>query len=512
MGVSEKFLGKMRAWMKPQYTAAFFGALIIGLICHIPVMTHNLPVFDTFWNIYSNQDMITSGRQFLTFACAPTSYFNLPWVNGLVSLFYLGITAVIFTELFAVEKKTVAVAVGGMVAAFPAVIGTFCFLYTADGYMLAYLLSALCVLLATKKSWVKFLSIPLLGFAIGTYQSYFSVTILLCIFTLVKDLLDPEKKIREILIKAAHYLVMGIGGYAFYVLTLKAMLALTGRTLSGYQGTDKVGGLALGTLPAGLKSAFLDFKEFTLSGGIFTENIFMKIAYVAFVVLAIGGFVYAVVRKKTYKEPLRLVLTAVLFALIPFGASLVCILSPEVLFHILMRMPWVVLFLFGLMLFEQMLEGKIKIAGVAGIAMAAVLIFNFILSANVVYFNLSERYEKTYGLCVRMVDRLEQTEGYETGEPVAILGGFPNPQYYPSTDITEKITRGYHETQGDYCVESSEKYAEFIKHYLGATINCASFDLQLELAGSEEFLEMPCFPMEGSIKKIRGIWVIKLNG
>ena len=63
---------------KPQYTWAFFGTLLVGLIAHLPAMTHNLPTYDTFWNIYSNQDMITSGRQFLTFACGLSSFYNLP--------------------------------------------------------------------------------------------------------------------------------------------------------------------------------------------------------------------------------------------------------------------------------------------------------------------------------------------------------------------------------------------------------------------------------------------------
>ena len=237
----------------------------------------------------------------------------------------------------------------------------------------------------------------------------------------------------------------------------------------------------------------------------------MKIAYVVFAAISIGFFVYALIKEKTYKKPLKILAILALLAMAPFSASLICIISPEVLFHILMRMPWVVFFVFGLSCMDYNLKPEKVFFGI-GILAAFVLVFNFVISANVVYFNLNERYEKTYALCLRITDRLEQTEGYQTGDPVAILGGFPNQEIYPSTDITEKVTRGYHETSGNYCIESSEKYAEFMKHYLNVTILPADFDTQLEIADTNEFREMEYFPYAGSIKKIHGVWVVKLNG
>ena len=511
MGIPKDKFKKLIGHLKPQYYAAFFGAIIMGFIAHMSVFAHNFPVYDTFWNIYFNQDMITSGRQFLTFACGPTSYYNLPWVNGVVSLFFLAVTAVLFTELFHIEKRSLAVLTGAVIATFPAVTGTFAFIYTADGYMLAFLAAALAVLLADRLKYGFLPAIFLLGFSIGVYQAYFPAAILLMIFLLIKKLMKKDSEWKAFFLKCAAFAGTVVGGYLFYVLSLKIMLALSHRTLSGYQGTDKVGAFPLGTIVSGLKAAFLDFKNFTFSGGIFTENIWMKIAYVVFAAISIGFFVYALIKEKTYKKPLKILAILVLLAMVPFSASLICIISPEVLFHILMRMSWVVFFVFGLSCMDCNLKPEKGFFGI-GILAAFVLVFNFVISANVVYFNLNERYEKTYALCLRITDRLEQTEGYQTGDPVAILGGFPNQENFPSTDITEKVTRGYHETSGDYCIESSEKYAEFMKHYLNVTIQSADFDTQLEIADTDEFREMEYFPYAGSIKKIHGVWVVKLNG
>ena len=503
---------------KPQYTWAFFGTLLVGLIAHLPAMTHNLPTYDTFWNIYSNQDMITSGRQFLTFACGLSSFYNLPWVNGLLALVFLGLTAVVITELFSIRKPLAAALAGAVLASFPAVTGTFVFVYTIDGYMIALFLSCLAVLLAVKVRWGFAPAILLLGFSIGVYQSYFSVAALLCIFLLIRQILNHPGEWKGFGAKAWRFLVLGVGSYAFYVITLKIMLAASGRTLSGYQGTDKVGTVSVTGLPSGILTAYKDFCRFVLPRNTMGENIWMKLAYAVFALLCIALLVYLVVRKKVYRKPLSLIALIALFAFVPLAASMICIMAPEAFFHILMRMPWAILFAFGLsLLTEEEAEelGKKKIGTVlsyAGFVALACLILNFVLAANIVYFNLNERYEKTYGLCVRIVDRLEQTEGYKHTDAVAILGGFPNAENYPSTDITGQITEGYHSTSGDYCVESSEKYAEFMKHYLNVTITVPPLEDQIGLSQTKEFEEMPYFPEEESIQNIHGVWVIKLNG
>ena len=526
--------------------------MIAGLIAHMPVMIHNYPTLDTFWNIYSDQNMITSGRQFLTIACAPTSFYNLTWINGVVALFYLAISAVILTELFHIEKKLPAAFVGAVLTTFPAVTGTFAFVYTIDGYLLAFLIVCASVLLAKRTKWGFLPAILGIGFANGVYQSYFSVAILLCIFVMLQDVLSGGKKancvtqdcgseekensadnsekeaekdsrreggFKNQLLTGLKFLIMGVGGYAFYIVSLKIMLALEGTELSGYQGSDKVGTLDLSSLPAGLKAAFEDFRIFTKGGGIFTVSIYMKIAYALFLVLVIGLFLFLFIKRKSYKSIGNIILTIVLLAMIPFGASLVLVLSPGSLFHILMRMPWAIIFVFGIVLIFEFTKSGEKskcrfsaVIAALGFAATAVLVFHFIINANIVYFNLNERYEKTYGLALRIADRLEQTEGYKVGDPVAILGGYPNAENYPSTDITERITKAYHLTQGDYCVNSTEKFEEFMKHYLNVTIKSAPFEEQLRIGGTEEFLEMPCFPDVESIQLIDGIWVIKLNG
>ncbi len=223
--------------IKPQWKAAFISALIIGLLTHMYVMTNNLMTPDGTWNIYSDQDMIYLGRQFLTYACGISSYYNLPWLNGLLAIIYIALASIVVVEAFDVNSVVLSVLIGGLMVTFPTVASTFCYIFTIDGYMLAMLLAALAVLLTDryKKGWIP--GIILMGVSLGIYQAYYSFAILMCILALLLQVLRNTDT-KSILIKAGKYCGMGVGGYAFYVVTLKAMLAIKHIEVTGYRGGD----------------------------------------------------------------------------------------------------------------------------------------------------------------------------------------------------------------------------------------------------------------------------------
>ena len=501
--------------MKSQWKAAFSGTFLIGFLTYFYTMSHHFLTYDSMWNLYSAQDMITSGRQFLTYACRISSDYDLPALNGILAIFYLSLTAVVLTEVFCVRNNLTAVLIGGLLVTFPSISSTFCYTYTIDGYMLAVLLTTVGFWLANRyrHGWIA--GIFLTGIALGIYQAYFAYLIVLCILVLLLDLLKEDSR-KKLIVKAVKFILMGICGYLFYMVTLKIMLTIKGISLSGYQGTDKVLGFSLKEIPKGLSAAFDSFYQFAAWGNVLTTTNVMKYMFVGLTVL--GGLAYLIcfISRKRYKDLFRLIIGVLLVATIPFGSNIVTIMSPLTTFHLLMRYSWVLFFVFVLAVAEQIewkralkLENPVK--ALVGI-FTAVLIFEFSVMANIVAFNMEERYEKTYALCVRLVDRLEQTDGYKTGMKVAILGGFPNQTNYPATSITEEDLHGYFGASGEYCVNSTQKIAEFCAHYLNVTLTTIPFEEEIELTGREEFLEMEKFPDKESIRLIDDVWVIKLNG
>lgn len=161
---------------------------------------------------------------------------------------------------------------------------------------------------------------------------------------------------------------------------------------------------------------------------------------------------------------------------------------------------------------RDILKKTKNILAVVTCILSVVLVSQFAITANVVTFNMEERYEKTYGLCLRIVDRLEQTPGYKTGDKVAFIGGGIDESYYPYTDFTSWYLKGYFGVEGVMSAKDTGKIATFCSHYLNFTMAQADWEEHLKVIETEEFEKMHNFPAADSIQKIGEIWVVKLNG
>lgn len=504
--------------IKVQWVVTFVTCFYIGILTYGFLMSNHFLTYDSMWNLYSDQDMITSGRQFLTYVCRISSDYDLPWMNGVLAIFYLSVTSIFLVEIFEIRNNLSAALTAGLLVTFPSVISTFCYTYTVDGYMLAVLLVTVAFWLTNRKKWGFIPGAILLGISLGIYQAYLSFIMILCILTLLLYVLY-QKSLKELFVKIGQYAVMGVGGYAFYVVSLNLMLSWKGLELSGYQGVDKINGFSLAQLPTGLKTAFMNFINFAKWENVLTTTDAMKLATILLIVVGVGLYAYLFVKKGCYKKPLYIVLVLVLAAAIPFCATVVNILSPDTFHHLLMRGAWSLLLIFVIVLtekaagYEKLWEGRIKKAvTIAVLLSGAVLILEFSKMANIVGFNMQERYEKSYALSLRIVERLEETPGYEHGMKVAILGGEPDEQVYPSTDITQGDLSGYFGVDGDYFLNSTEKFATFMSHYLNVTITTIDYEAEIALTQTQEFQEMEKFPSEESIQLIGDVWVVKLNG
>ena len=504
--------------IKPQWKWAFLACFITGILTFGYTITNHFLTYDSLWNLVSEQDMITSGRQFLTYACKISTDYDLPWLNGIFAIFYMSITSILVVEGLEIRNKYLAALAGMILITFPSMTSTFCYTYTIDGYMLGLLLATAAFLLADRKKWGFAGGVVLLGVSLGIYQAYVSFTILLCILKLLINILDG-KTFKEIIDKTCRYLVMGAGAYVFYYLSLKIMLKIKGVELSSYQGVDSIEKFTLSEIPAGIIGAYKQFFSFLrLEGALGTTGL-MYVSVLGLIFLGVGIYIWSFIKSKADKKWLRFFLVVLLLAATPVGTTLVCVMEPTVYFHLLMRLPWTLFFVFVLAMAEKipgvtkLIIQRVRAYVATGICILTLLMVSqFAITANVAAFNMEQRYEKTYGLCLRLVDRLEQTEGYKFGDKVAIVGGGVDQSKYPYTDFTSSYLKGYFGVEGTLAANDTEKFVVFCRNFLNVTIMYADWEEQLEVIDTEEFSEMDTFPAKDSIRKIGDIWVIKLNG
>lgn len=498
--------------VKAEWKLAFLSAFLLGLLIHLPVMLSDIPNHDGLSSMYFDQNMITSGRWFLTVACGLSSYYTLPWLIGLLGLLYLSLAAVALTELLEIQNKPVIVLVSGLLAAFPALASTFAYVFTMDGYMLALLLAVLAVLF-TRKYRLGFLGGAVcLAFSLGIYQAYVSFAIILCIYAIV-ILFIEESNWKKRVQTSLHYLYMGVLGVVLYYVILQVLLRLQGKELADYQGISGMSSAASaqGGLFDTLATMYKDFAVFTIKGNVFFNNVFSGAGMLLLAVLTAIVALTLFFQRKWWKKPGFFVIMGLLVIGLPFATNIILLISPDVTYHLLMRYQWV-LYPVLMAAFVSRYGKAVRLSALLewGVGLSAlVLVFNYALMDNIGYSNLQKRYEKTYAYCLRLLDRIEQAEGYYQGIPIAIVGvvGYDE---FPTTDITEPVTGSMIGLSGDTLLYTADNYEAFMKNYLGATLNF----LDVETVGDiylndEEYIAMDTFPGPNSVKVVDGILYVK---
>ena len=234
----EKILKDLKKNIPSQWKVCFFAALIMGIAAHLYKITNWLPNWDSLVFRYDAQNMISLGRWFLPVVCAPSSFYDLPFVNGLIAIIFHGLGAVCICQIFKVEKNVTAALIGALVATFPAVTSIMMYGYVADGYAISFLLSTAAALCMTKEKPNYIGAIIFIAFSVGIYQAYITVTVMLLLCYLIIELIHKNTTVKEILIKSVKFLVTGILGMVLYYVIMNLILKITGAALLEYQGID----------------------------------------------------------------------------------------------------------------------------------------------------------------------------------------------------------------------------------------------------------------------------------
>ena len=497
---------EMKNRIKGSWKTAFLSAVIVGLMVHLPIMLSDIPNHDGLDSLYFDQNMITSGRWFLTIACGFSSYYALPWLIGLLSVLFLALAAVCMTEFLELKSNMAIVLCSGLLVTFPSLASTFAYVFTMDGYMLALLL-AVAAPLCVKKCRLGVLWGGLcLAFSMGTYQAYLPFAVLLSIYGILLVFMEAGA-VKDKVFAMLRYLFMGVVGVVFYYVILRILLWIQGKELASYQGINSMGNVERVGLLSVIKGMYADFVTFSLKGNVLFNNLFSVVAMCVLIGITATLVLANVVRKKWYKSIWLYVVCFLLLIGLPIATNLILVISPDVTYHLLMRYQWILYPILCVALIDRFYDVK----GYAQWGMlfaAGVLVFNYSVTDQIAYSNLEKRYEKTYAYCVRLLDRIEQTEGYYQGIPIAMIGVVGD-ESFPSTDLTTDVTASMIGISGDGLLYTGNNYRLFIANYLGATLNILPPEAMAQMYYDERYREMDSFPGADSIRIIDGILYVK---
>lgn len=504
----ENILKKLNARIPSQWKVCFFTALAAGLLAHLYKITGWLPNWDSLVFRYDAQNMIALGRWFLPVACSFSSFYDLPLLNGLLAIFFHALSAVCICGVLGVQKRLTAALVGGITVSFPAVTSVMMYNYVADGYAIAFFLSALAAYFMTSEKPRYLLSALLIALSVGIYQAYITVAVTLVLFKLTDEILYRGTPLPRLFKKTAFMLLSGIGGMAIYGIVLKLLLAVTSTELLDYQGINSTASLSGINLAGSLYTVKETFIKtfFDTSNGV---N-FYVVLNALLLLLTLGFYIAQIIKSKLYKKPLSLIMLIFLAVMTVIGAGALALVNASVDYHNLMRMGYLVFYLFFLVLYERGGDSPVRCWTV--LAVAVLLTANQTVIANVSYHKAQMAYERSYGVLIRIADRIEQTEGAEDCDRIAVLGALDNSEDYSvnlTPDITG-ITDGYVIRADDETVGQSVLCAA-LNDYCEKNYRFVSGDEKRAIADSEDVRAMNEWPSKDCISVIDGTVVIKLS-
>ncbi len=507
----EQIIEKIKKSILTEWKVCFISALVTGLIAHLYKITNWLPNWDSIVFRYDAQNMISLGRWFLPLVCALSSFYDLPFLAGLMAVIFHGLGAVCICKMFRIGKNITAALTGAVVAAFPVVTSVMMYNYVADGYALAFLFSCIAAMLLTKDKPCCIGSLVLIALSAGIYQAYITVTIMLLLLSLILEVMYTNTDFKRLTVKILKFLLTGVLGMALYYTVMTILLKLTGTTLLEYQGLDGAASLkgidiagSLYTIKESFVRYFFDF-----STGL---NVFAVINCIVFVLTLVLYLTDVIKNKLSIAKILMLCVCAVL---LPVGASVLSFINSSIDYHNLMKMGFLVFYLFFILQYEKASFKCAKLNSAKAwmiLGVTTVLIFNQIIIANVSYHKLNMAYQKSYGTLIRIADRIEQTEGAGECDSILVLGCLPESEAY-SVNLPPDMTG----TTDSYILRADDEIVgqsvlcSALNDYCGKNYKFISGEEKSELLKRIDADGLNNWPGKNSISVIDNVIVIKLG-
>jgi hypothetical protein len=509
--------GGKRLWSRfsPQQRWSFFSCLITGLLVHLYAFTNLIPNSDGLSRVYDLQQMTVSGRWFLHYASALNNFTQMPMAIGLVSVLLLSVAAGFAADLLGLRSKVAAGLAGAILAAFPCMGYTYLYLFTAAAYSLAILLAVLSVWLAKKGGWKGVLGIIPLALSMGIYQAYLCLALSLALLVVLGDVLNPRCTWRKALARGLFLLFTLVVGVILYAIVLKIFLWAKDLTLLTYLGMDQVeSGYPWSSLPSLIFSIYSQVGSFFFQAGSangFATGWMVALDWVA-VALTLGMMGYYLWASGLWISVKRLSGCLAVLLLLPLAMDFVQLVSPYSTPTPLMKYGFVSFYLLVLQCVDRGERVKKKsprgVAQVTALWAAALLLFS-LNTNNLLYTASAQAHRATESYLTRLMTRIEECDGYETGMEVVIIGAIPYDQLTASVESYAQVN---HYSVPRRTVATLNKHIYYyLSDWLNIPVEEPSEETMMEVSQSEEFAEMPLYPDSGSIQVLDGRLVVKLQ-
>lgn len=502
---------------KRQLFFAMVATLFWGLLAHAYRFFNGNFCYDSLNElhgaIFGNNIKIGSGR-FLTplYRDLLRGDLTLPWLIGVLALVWIGLAVFLVARIFRMENKKLVFLTAGIFAvniSVSAMAATY--IHDLDCYMFSMLCAVVAVWLWQEWKWGWLPGVVMMTVSLAMYQSFLFTGVVLVMMRCIFWLLEGEK-FAPVFCRGLKAVGMILLGGIAYGVGLKVAAAVSGIALStgDYNSLDLMQGITLQTILPLIAQAYQDcisriWNAYNAYPAILVKAMTAVLALVSLTALVLGS------RKLGWKERILLI---VLVLLLPIGANMIYVLTMGGSHDLMVYSIWL-LWLLALLLSDGMCrKGKhlvFRWQKWLTMVMMVGLLYGSVQFANGMYLKKDLEQNAYLSLMTRVVDRMEQCDGYVAGETPVVFVGVPellnnvmpgfkdywNVTGMTSTDVIGAPEKSRFQAYFDYVLNVPMVLADDY-HWFAGIYN-------------EETANMPCFPAAGSVAMQGDVLVVKLS-
>ncbi len=483
----------------------FCSSFVVGLLSYAFAFLNKLPISDDVQFFYSKGYALSSGRFLLPLTSALFPNVSMPWIYGILSLFLLSLSILVLVCWFQIPTGFSEGLFAALVTAFPCVIGTFCYMFTAPSYFLALLFTVLGArALCRPNLREKLCGVLLLVLSMGIYQAYLSVAVsLLCLWYLRRAVCE-EEKLSRLMTDGVFAVALLFLAAVLYWGIAKAAMSLASSGMNEYAAEALAGGNLFRKL---YEMYYLLFTVlFRLDFGIIQKP--AAIFHYLLLAFSVSVFVWRWARLKGVGRKLLVVFLAACF---PLSLNCIWIVLSGGL-HTLTMMSYLTLYLLVFLAMEFLAQEEGRRAavfralrGVCAVLAVCIVAVN-VYAANAAYTQMHLAASRATAFYTTLSTRIQMHPEFEEGVKVAIVG--ENPRAVTREGILGELTR-ITGTQGFLVGELEEE--AYLYRLVGFDVPYATKEERRALRETEAFSKMSFYPYEGSVSRIGDFLVVKYS-
>lgn len=435
-----------------------------------------------------------------------------PWLISFCAVIWLSLSVYLVVDLLGIRKLFPINLISGVMSC-NAVLTSLnaSFLPWVDFFMLSLFMAVAGVWLIKKGNWKCLcLGAFVMAAAMGIYQAYISVSIVLTIFLLLQEA-QGDVKLKEFMKKTVCYCGSLLAAAFLYYLMWQVVRRIFGIWVAdSYNGLASLGDYTQTSLLSTVGLAYQKTFYYLTHPDIFVTmtfrghslSIVWKYLLLGANIIAVAGMIISLVRKNLEKRKniWQYLFQVLLLLVLPAAINFVCIISKGN-DHVLTLYALVLVYVLAIRLTEE--KGNIWIRVAVWLSVLCVIWTN-VVYANQVYLKRELQDRAVTSFMTRIVEDMEEMEGYEPGvTPVAFCGPFGSSSYLQEMEGLEELLP-YGMTKTPLTYTGTEE--AFLRYELAVPINYTRVSWE-----DPEIVGMPTYPKKGSIAYVDGVLVIKIS-